>query len=872
MNIDIEKTKQFLWLIFKRHFKEKGTRQLIEFRFIHFTGKTFSKFNRLSDIEKSLLNEKWPIKNQNGYNVYFGVNPRGIGGRKTQNDIRDIVCLWLDIDAKNFNGGKEEARQRIDEFPLKPNILVDSGNGYHLYWILEEPIINRSEEESIEFRQIMSGLAIALGGDKQAINFDRVMRLPGTLNIKDPNTPRECRVVQVNQDYFYSPGDFEQFKDYQYIKPLEEEEIDLDYKGKELLINDKNPELAQKDVKRLEVSSKIKRMIITGELQKGNGFDPTRSGRDQAIITGLVAADYNYSTIKSIFFNRFLGCSNRMLEKGEKQLKYEVGKAIKYLSKEVKHISPGVEAILNIKASELKAEEKLRAISKYIVKDLFKGKESAGIGYKNEKRKIYYYFDKSQKLLMNVEGIDFYCYLKDRYELPKRDFEEIMTWIRTHIWKSRKEIEAYNFVYFDNEKNILYISDHNNQIYRLNGNLVSLVNNGCDGVIFEYRSDYLPFHLDIKNLNCCNYFEGGFDWEKFISGDSYVYRYLIAQANFTKEERHNLSADEQRYLLTIYFYSLFFESLQEEKPILCFEGVKSSGKSFIAASIGKILFGDSFLPSHLSDSPRDFKVALSENYYAVFDNLDSNINTFLDAFCAAATGAEISSRKLFTDREEVKTKPHIFIVITSREPNFRRDDMVDRLLLFNTEVVKNPRSRSALFKELRENRERIMAEVLINLNSIIKLLRQKSDWNPPGIFRIADWELFGKKIHSDKTMNYFIGLLEKMNKEKNKFGLEEDPLYVLLKNVVIEQKREIIDRSASELYEDLEATAERIKMRDFARRYRSSMSMARRLANIKEELNSDFDFEIFETRGRVKLYSFKRRNGEHDEHRKGVSI
>ncbi len=156
MNIDMEKTKQFLWLIFKRHFKEKSTRQLIEFRFIHFTGKTFSKFNRLSDIEKSLLNEKWPIKNQNGYNVYFGVNPRGIGGRKTQNDIRDIVCLWLDIDAKNFEGGKKEAKQRIDAFPLKPNIVVDSGNGYHLYWIFEEPIINRSEEESIELKQIMT--------------------------------------------------------------------------------------------------------------------------------------------------------------------------------------------------------------------------------------------------------------------------------------------------------------------------------------------------------------------------------------------------------------------------------------------------------------------------------------------------------------------------------------------------------------------------------------------------------------------------------------------------------------------------------------------------------------------------------------------
>jgi len=86
------------------------------------------------------------------------------------------------------------------------------------------------------------------------------------------------------------------------------------------------------------------------------------------------------------------------------------------------------------------------------------------------------------------------------------------------------------------------------------------------------------------------------------------------------------------------------------------------------------------------------------------------------------------------------------------------------------------------------------------------------------------------------------------------------------------KKREIIDKSASELYEELETAAESHKMRDFTRRYKSSISMAKRFANIKEELNNDFDFEILEARGRVKLYSFKRRNDEDGEGRKGVSI
>jgi len=293
--------------------------------------------------------------------------------------------------------------------------------------------------------------------------------------------------------------------------------------------------------------------------------------------------------------------------------------------------------------------------------------------------------------------------------------------------------------------------------------------------------------------------------------------------------------------------------------------VKSSGKSFIATTIGKIIFGDAYFPNHLSDSVRDFKVILSENSYIVFDNLDTSVHQFMDAFCAAATGAEISSRKLFTDREEVKSRPRVFIVITSREPKFRRDDFVDRLILLNTELVREPMSRSALFKELLDNREMIMTEVLVNLNSIIGMLRRHSVWNPPCVFRIADWELFGRKVHDERSCIGFIEILKKMNKEKSKFGLEEDPLYLLLKHEVYDEGRTIVDRSASELHRDLHDWAEAMRMKDFIKRYKSPISLGKRLVNIKEELNIEFDFQARTGRMRQKQYSFGPKSGDDGE-------
>lgn len=854
---------EFLRILYRDYSGEQA-RGIIEIRPIKGRNRpSRSLFSTLNEINQlaSRINEL----NRQGFNIYFSVNPRPRNKNKKQKFIKDIVCLWLDVDAKNFDGGKEEAFRRLQAFPLQPNIMVDSGNGYHSYWILEEPIINRTEEQSLEIKQILNGLINTIGADRQRKNFDSVMRLPGTLNVKEPENPLECTVKELYMTRYYSLSDFRQYRDMDFSLQDEEEEVDLNFEGVELLVRNDSSQNARRDVQKLKVNARIKKMIIAGTLQSEEGKDKTKSGRDQAIITALIAAGYTFNSVKSIFFNNHLRCSDRI--NGDlNRLLWDVKSAIRFLEKRKRFLSPSERAIFGIENSMLKSREKIRAVRKYIIKDLIKGDDSIGSGYKNKSRKIYYFFDKEQKLLIDTDGEDFKYFLVNRYGLLDKDLKEIIRAIQAAIYEEAEEIEPHDFTYYDRDAHILYISDHDNQVYKLNGSDIEIVDNGTDGVIFGYKSDYVPFSIDASRQNeVLNYFRRGFSWRRFSSSASLLHKYLIERANFSTEETHDLSVEDQKYILAVYFYSLFFESLQSEKPILCFVGVKSSGKSFVATSIGKILFGDTFFPNHLSDSLRDFKVILSENRYVVFDNLDSNLYQFMDAFCAAATGAEISSRKLFTDREEIKTRPRIFIVITSREPKFRRDDIVDRLILLNTELVREPMSRSTLFKELDDNREMIMTEILVNLNSIVRSLRRTADWNPTCIFRIADWELFGKRVHSPRNRENFINILKKMNKEKSKFGLEEDPLYILLKHMVYDRREQIIDKSASELYEMLLNEAEDQRMKDFSKRYKSSISLGRRLANIKEELRDEFDFQIRTERMRRKVYSFKAKEGEGGE-------
>ena len=797
--------------------------------------------------------------------IYFSVNPRPLSKRKKEDDIRDVICLWVDVDGKNFAGGKDEALQRLRDFPLTPNLIVDSGNGFHAYWIFSEPIINRTDEETLKLKQILSGLINVIGADKQRKNIDSVMRLPGTLNVKDAEHPKDCKVIEKHLERFFTLSDFDQYRDSEFTPQDDDTSINLDYEGTELLVSADNPHAAFADVKKLKVSSRIKGMIISGTLQTENGKDKTKSGRDQAIITSLVAAKYNFKTIKSIFFNRSLGCSNR-IDGDSKKLIWDVKSAIKYLEKRKRNLSPSEKAIFDIENSELSAREKTRQVRAFIIRDLIKEDGCVGSGYKNKSENVCFFFDKDQKLLIDTDGEGFKYFLVNRYGLLDKDLREIVMGIQAAIDRDGEEIEPHVFAFYDKNSHLLYISNHANQIYKLDGSTIELVDNGTDGVIFEYRPDFVPFRIDEAKLReVTNYFEGGFRWTEFSSSDSLVLKHLIQRANFSTEETHGLSVEEQKYILTIYFFSLFFESLLGEKPILCFVGVRSSGKSLTVTIIGRILLGDGFLPNHLPDSGRDLKVMLSENYYTVFDNLDSGMSQYMDAFCAAATGAEISSRKLYTDREEIKSKPRVFIVITSREPKFKRDDFVDRLILLNTELIREPKSRSALFKEVADSRDMIMTEVLVNLNSIVRLLRRNSDWNPPCVFRIADWELLGKKMHRPNEQNRFVQILQKMNKAKSRFGLEDDPLYVLLKHEIYDQGEGLTDLSASQLYTFLLQVSDTLKMKDFSTRYKSSISLGRRLANINEELKNEFDFQVQTGRMRQKLYSIKKKGGEGGE-------
>ncbi|MBI3781164.1 MAG: hypothetical protein HY278_08935, partial [candidate division NC10 bacterium] len=139
-------------------------------------------------------------------NLYFGVAARVAPGDGSLAGCGRLVVLFADIDFKTTP--ESGATARLERFPLQPSIVVKSGGGWHLYWLLREPADLRVNGEAARIKGLLRRLAIALGGDLAAAEPARVLRVPGTLNQKY-TPPREVLVERFDAIFGFNLSDFD---------------------------------------------------------------------------------------------------------------------------------------------------------------------------------------------------------------------------------------------------------------------------------------------------------------------------------------------------------------------------------------------------------------------------------------------------------------------------------------------------------------------------------------------------------------------------------------------------------------------------------------------------------------------------------------
>lgn len=126
--------------------------------------------------------------------------PRPAKSRPILEEIAVINCLFAEFDAKRFDGGKMETLAHIDNLELPPSALIDSGGGYHAYWLLEEPFVLADDAGREYARRLQAGWVILVGSDDDAKDLSRVLRIPGTYNYKEAYGPNYPQVTWVRCD------------------------------------------------------------------------------------------------------------------------------------------------------------------------------------------------------------------------------------------------------------------------------------------------------------------------------------------------------------------------------------------------------------------------------------------------------------------------------------------------------------------------------------------------------------------------------------------------------------------------------------------------------------------------------------------------
>jgi len=129
-----------------------------------------------------------------GYDVYVGVCPRvapeGPGRKLGKDAIEQVGAVWVDLDSKVEGASSQVLLDTCD-------IVVSTGNGWHGYALTKSisKVTTARDRTTLEtrIRHWANGL---LPGTDNVSNVDRILRVPGTLNWKNPEAPKPVTLLK----------------------------------------------------------------------------------------------------------------------------------------------------------------------------------------------------------------------------------------------------------------------------------------------------------------------------------------------------------------------------------------------------------------------------------------------------------------------------------------------------------------------------------------------------------------------------------------------------------------------------------------------------------------------------------------------------
>ncbi|RIL06413.1 MAG: hypothetical protein DCC71_06800 [Proteobacteria bacterium] len=272
---------------------------------------------------------EWVERHNGTRNIYFMVNSatRRLTKKADREDVAALDWLHVDIDPRAGEDIEAEQNRALamlrnppDRIP-PPTVIVFSGGGYQGFWKLSEPLLIEGDlAKAEEAKRFNLTLELAFGGD-HCHNVDRIMRLPGTINVPDKvklrkgRVPTVAKLVEWHEDRVY---DLSQFTAAMETKPSSSA-APVQISGTPNKIADTN------ELDRWGVPERVKVIIVQGDnrgLEGPKQGDDSRSAWLFDALCNLARCGVPDDVMYSIVMDEAFGISASVLDKGPRAEKY----------------------------------------------------------------------------------------------------------------------------------------------------------------------------------------------------------------------------------------------------------------------------------------------------------------------------------------------------------------------------------------------------------------------------------------------------------------------------------------------------------------------------------------------------------------------
>jgi len=120
---------------------------------------------------------------ERGWGVFFTVNQ--FNGPRRKEHLARINAWAVDMD----EGDKLKQHAIISRSPLVPSMIVETKRGFQVYWEAQDGA--KPEHWNAI---VLERLVPFFGADKNARDLCRILRVPGSLHLKDPSAPFKCQL------------------------------------------------------------------------------------------------------------------------------------------------------------------------------------------------------------------------------------------------------------------------------------------------------------------------------------------------------------------------------------------------------------------------------------------------------------------------------------------------------------------------------------------------------------------------------------------------------------------------------------------------------------------------------------------------------